>query len=133
MLAFHERVSPRLGVPANSMRLRPPRFAAYNASSASRIGWSKLCGSPLSKPAIGLPDYTVYDGSPVCETGEIIRARQFLPQSTLSLNLAMEFNNATTHRHTGQEFTGVEGLGEIVICSGCQPADDVIFVCVASE
>ena len=45
----------------------------------------------------------------------------------------MEFDNATTHRHTGQEFTGVEGFGEVVICAGCQPADDVIFVCIASE
>src|SRR5437763_11105755 len=45
----------------------------------------------------------------------------------------MELDNATTHRHTGQEFTRVKRFGEIVICAGCQSADDVIFVCVASE
>src|SRR5450432_1197249 len=45
----------------------------------------------------------------------------------------MEFNDAATHCHASQQFTGVKRLREVVVGTRGQTSHDLIFVCVASE
>ena len=69
---------------------------------------------PVPDGSIELADRPIFYGSPVWETGERIRERQFLQQSVLGLNLSMELDDATPYCHPRQQFAGA-----VIIRSDC--------------
>ena len=104
-----------------------------NSLKAIQIGHGYPNGEVMSGGRTQLATHPEINRATVMEAGQGICQREFLQLTVLGLYLAVELNDPTTDSDACHEFTRMEGLREIVICSGCQSFDDLLFVRMAGK